>query len=57
MFACMQEPVTVELGKSYRYKSSGAKRRLVESSDTYQYVPLIDNLQWLLQHQDIYDEV
>lgn len=35
----------------------GAKRRLLEKADTFQYVPLIENLQWLLQNRDIYNEV
>ena len=47
----------MELGTTYRYKSSGAKRSLVEKSETFQYVPLIENLQWLLQNMDLYQEV
>ena len=53
----LQEPVTVELGTRYKYQFSGSKRRLVQKSDTFQYVPLIDNLQWILQNKDVYDEV
>ncbi len=53
----VQEPVTVELGTSYQYKKKGAKRVLVEKPDTFQYVPLIDNLQWILQNTDVYQEV
>ena len=45
------------LGTTYQYQRSGAKRRLVEKEETFQYVPLIDNLKWLLQNKDIYNEV
>ena len=47
----------MELGTTYQYKRSGAKRLLIEKPDTFQYVPLIDNLQWLLQNKDVYQEV
>ncbi len=57
MVQFMQEPVTVELGTAYHYKRSGTKRSLVEKCDTFQYVPLIANLQWLLQNRDICQEV
>ena len=53
----IQEPVTVELGQIYRYTYSGVKRKLVEVPETFQYVPLIDNLEWVLQNKDIYQEV
>ena len=53
----MQEPVTVQLGTSYVYKNSGAKQRLVERKDLFQYVPLFKHLAWLLQNVDIYNEV
>ena len=52
-----QEPVCVELGTTYRYKRSGAKRSLVEKSENFYYVPLIDNLEWILQNKEVYDEV
>ena len=41
----------------FKYVKSGAKRRLVEKPDTFQYVPLLDNLQWLLLNRDISDQV
>ena len=41
----MQEPVTIDLGTSYVYQKHGAKRRLIEKKDTFQYVPLLENLQ------------
>ena len=39
---------------TYQYKRSGAKRSLIERSE---YVPLIENLEWLLQNRDVYNEV
>ena len=47
----------MELGTSFSYVASGVKRRLVEKSDTFQYIPLLENLEWLLQNRHIYDEV
>ena len=47
----------MELGTSYRYQRSGVNRPLLEIKGTFQYVPLIQNLQWLLQNKDIYSEV
>ena len=41
----------------YRYKRSGAKRSLVEKSENFHYVPLLDNLEWILQNKEVYDEV
>ena len=29
----------------------------MEKSETFQYVPLIENIQWLLQNRDVYEEV
>ena len=49
--------MTKLLGTTYQYQKSGAKRRLVEKEETFQYVPLIDNLKWLLQNKGIYNEV
>lgn len=49
--------MTIQLGSSYGYQKRGAKRQLVESQDTFQYVPLIQNLEWILQNKDLYDEV
>ena len=58
MFAIsLQEPITVELGSTYCYKRSGAKRSLVEKSESFQYIPLIENLQWVLQNKEVYQEV
>ena len=47
----------MELGTTYCYRRSGPKRLLMEKSETFQYIPLIENLQWLLQNSDVYDEV
>ena len=33
------------------------KRSLVEKRDTFQYVPLIKNLEWFLNNKGIYNEV
>ena len=52
-----QEPVSYELGTSFKYQQTGAKRRLVEVKETCQYVPLLQNLERLLNNEDIYQEV
>lgn len=52
-----QEPVTCELGTSFRYQQTGVKRRLVEVRETCQYIPLMQNLEKLLNNQDFYQEV
>ena len=59
LYVCtpIQEPVSVELGSTYSYKTSGRKRYLSEKSETFQYVPLIKNLQWVLQNKEVYEEV
>ena len=53
----VQEPVTVELGTTYQYERSGAKRLLIEKPNSFQCILLIDNLQWVLQNKDVYSEV
>ena len=53
-FVCIQLPVTVKLGSSYQCKTTGAKRSLVEKTESFQYV---ENLEWLLQHREISNEV
>lgn len=52
----MHEPVTIDLGTSYVYQKHGAKRRLIEKKDTFQYVPLLENLQAFLQNK-VYKQV
>ena len=47
----------MELGTTYCYKRSGMKRSLVEKKETFQYIPLLDNLEWILQNKDIHNEV
>lgn len=47
----------MKLGSSYKYKRRGTKRLLVDEPDTFQYVPLIANLQWFLQNKEVYHEV
>ena len=49
--------MTVELGSVYCYQRSGTKSRLIEKKETFQYIPLIENLQSVLQNKDIYSEV
>ena len=53
----MQDPVTIELGTSYKYRRRGHRRLLVEQKDTFQYIPLIENLQSILQNKEIYIQV
>ena len=50
----LQEPVEIKIGEPY-YDSSftGAKRRLVEKQDTYQYIPLLSSLQSLLSDPSV----
>ena len=49
--------MTVELGSLYCYQRSGTKSRLIEKKETFQYIPLIENLQCVLQNKEIYSEV
>lgn len=53
----MQEPVTIVLGNHLRYVGLGCKRRLVETNDTFEYVPLLQGLKTLLQNDAIRHEV
>ena len=53
----MQEPLACELGTSFRYQQTGAKRKLVEVTETSQYVPLLPNLERLLNNKNIFQEV
>lgn len=39
------------------YQKRGQKRRLVERKETFQYIPLIANLQALLQNKEVFSEV
>jgi len=36
--ATVQEPLACELGASFRYQQTGAKRRLIEVTETSQYI-------------------
>ena len=47
----------MKLGTHYQYQRSGTKRTLIEKKDTFQYVPLLQNLEWLLQNSEVYKEV
>ena len=53
----LQEPETIELGKTYCWQKSGNRNKLVEKKDTFQYVPLLDSLASLMQNKDVYNEV
>ena len=53
----MQEPKTIELGKTYTWEKLGGKSKLVETKDTFQYVPLLDSIASTLGNKDLYDEV
>ena len=49
--------MSVELGRTQQNMRTGAKRRLVEHADTFQYVPLVPGLKALLRNRSIPDEV
>jgi len=49
--------VSVELGATFRYQQIGVKRRLVEVNETCQHIPLLENLEKLLNNKDVYQEV
>ena len=44
-----QEPVACELGTSFKYQQTGIKRRLVEVKETFQYIPLMQNLEKIIE--------
>ena len=53
----MQEPKKIQIGETrYIPKFSGAKRQLVEKTDTYHYVPLLSSLKRLLQDKSVVKE-
>lgn len=45
------------LGTSLKYQQSGSTRRLVEHQDTFQYVPLTENLEKFLSNPEVLAEV
>ena len=49
--------MSVELGRTQQNMRTGAKKRLVEHADTFQYVPLVPGLKALLRNRSIPDEV
>ena len=53
----MQEPETIILGVKRKCMGVGSKRKLVETKDTFQYVPLLPGLQSLLKNDDVRHEV
>ena len=54
MLDLLQEPIEVFVGEShYCTQMTGAKRRLVEKRDSFQYVPLLDSLSVLLKDETV----
>ena len=54
----LQEPEEIKIGDTYQHSIfTGAKRRIVEKQDTYQYVPLLASLHSLLFDPSIVDQV
>ena len=54
MLDLIQEPIEVFVGEShYCTTKAGAKRRLVEKRDSFQYVPLLDSLSVLLKDESV----
>lgn len=51
------EPTTVVLGTSLRYQLIESSRQLVDTQDTFQYVPLLENLQAFLSNFEVLKEV
>lgn len=45
------------LGTSLRYQSIESSRQLVDTQDTFQYVPLLENLQAFLNNFEVFKEV
>ena len=56
-FATQQEPVTMLLGASFKYQRSGGTQRLVEVKETFEYVPLLENLEQFLSNPEVLQEV
>ena len=38
----IQEPKIIKLGKTYTWEKLSGKSRLMETNDTFQYVPILD---------------
>ena len=49
--------MTIKLGISFRYQQTGSTRQLVEFDETFQYIPLMENLERLLNNADVLQEV
>ena len=53
-----QEPTTIKVGEPYHISQfTGAKRRLVEVYDSYQYVPLLESLRILLSDPTVIEQI
>ena len=48
VFSIVQEPVTIVLGSHLRYVGLGSKRRLIDTNDTFEYIPLLQGIKCLL---------
>ena len=57
VLSIVQEPVTIVLGSHLRYVGLGSKRRLIDTNDTFEYIPLLQGLKCLLQNDAIRHEV
>ena len=53
----IQEPKTIELGTTYTWEKLGGKSKLVETKNTFQYVPILDSIASIVGNKDLYDEV
>ena len=52
-----KEPRENTFGTRYQWKTVHGKRKLVEIKDTFQYIPLLDVLQAMLNNDSIFKEV
>ena len=53
----LQEPMTIQLGSKLQYQRYGSTCRLIEVKDTFQYVPLLPNLQRFLSNTEVFKKV
>ncbi len=57
MNVSFKEPVTVELGRTQRYRQRGFTSTLVDQPENFQYIPLIEGLNALFDNEEFVDEV
>lgn len=53
----LKEPVTIVLGTTLRYQQCGSVRRLAECKETFEYIPLLENLEKFLSNCEVFQEV